>query len=72
MCFFSTPKVQTSDPAPAPPAPEPVPDSVAPAPNERSMMRGYSLSGRKSMQTYRSDLNIPGGSLGGSGLNVSR
>jgi len=71
MCF-SSPKVQTPTPAPPPPAPEPVPDSVAPVPNERSMMRGYSLSGRKALSTYRSDLNIPGGSLGGSGLNVSR
>jgi hypothetical protein len=72
MCFFnSAPKVQTPDPAPPPPAPEPVPDSVAPV-HERSMMRGYSLAGRKTTATYRSDLNIPGGSLGGNGLNVSR
>ena len=68
MCF-SSPKVTTPDPTPAPPAPEPIPDSVAPT--ERSIMRGYNLSGRKAMSTYRTDvLNVPGNN-NRSGLNVS-
>lgn len=68
MCF-SSPKVSTPEPSPAPPAPEPIPDSVAP--NERSMMRGYNLSGRKAMSTYRTDvLNVPN-TTKKSGLNVS-
>lgn len=67
MCFSTS--VKQPDPAPAPPAPEPVPESITPADTTLSNTRDTVNTKRRGLTSYRTDLNIPGGTAG-TGLNV--